>query len=223
MKVTPLEIRQKSFEKKLRGYDKDEVNAFLLSLSQEWERVLDDSKELKIKLETSEREVQKLREVENSLFKTLKTAEDTGANVVEQARKTAELHMRETQWKAEALINESKNNAKTIIEEAEGKSKVAITDMEEELKIIQKQYKELQKMKQLLVSNLKSLASDTLQNVEDMISESKKFNIDQEIDHIKKEVRSTTKSISNSIPTVNSDSQSEKDDSVEKSFFDQID
>lgn len=85
MKVTPLEIRQKGFEKKLRGYDKDEVNAFLLSLSQEWERVLDESKELKIKLETSEREVQKLREVENSLFKTLKTAEDTGANVVEQA------------------------------------------------------------------------------------------------------------------------------------------
>ena len=29
MKVTPLEIRKKSFEKVFRGYDKDEVNAFL--------------------------------------------------------------------------------------------------------------------------------------------------------------------------------------------------
>ncbi|MEY4931055.1 MAG: DivIVA protein, partial [Bacteroidota bacterium] len=27
MKITPLEIRQKAFEKVLRGYDKDEVNA----------------------------------------------------------------------------------------------------------------------------------------------------------------------------------------------------
>ena len=85
MKITPLEIRQKTFEKKIRGYDKDEVNAFLLSLSQEWERMIDSSKELKYRLEVSENEVKKLREVESSLFKTLKTAEDTGANMIQQA------------------------------------------------------------------------------------------------------------------------------------------
>ncbi|MEL7006752.1 MAG: DivIVA domain-containing protein, partial [Bacteroidota bacterium] len=31
MKITPIEVRQKVFEKKLMGYDKDEVNAFLQS------------------------------------------------------------------------------------------------------------------------------------------------------------------------------------------------
>ena len=51
MKITPLEIRQKTFEKKLRGFDKDEVNAFLLSMSNEWERILDENKELRIKLD----------------------------------------------------------------------------------------------------------------------------------------------------------------------------
>ena len=45
MKITPLEIRQKTFEKSFRGLDKDEVNAFLLSLSHEWERMLDENKE----------------------------------------------------------------------------------------------------------------------------------------------------------------------------------
>lgn len=133
--------------------------------------------------------------------------------------------MRETQWKAEALINESKNNAKTIIEEAEEKSKQAVADMEDELKNIQKDYKELQKMKQLLISNLKSLASDTLQNVDDMIAESKKFNMDQEIDQIKKEMRSSTGSI-NKINNDHQEASKDKpsaDDSVEKSFFDQID
>ena len=60
MKITPLEIRQKSFEKKIRGYDKEEVTAFLLSMSNEWERLIDEQKELKIKLEQSEKEVQKL-------------------------------------------------------------------------------------------------------------------------------------------------------------------
>jgi DivIVA domain-containing protein len=30
MRVTPLDIRQKTFEKNFRGYEKDEVNAFSL-------------------------------------------------------------------------------------------------------------------------------------------------------------------------------------------------
>ena len=118
MKITPLEIRQKNFEKKLRGYDKDEVSAFLLSLSNEWERVLDENKEYKIKLDQAEKEVQKLREVESSLFKTLKTAEDTGANLIDQANKAAELHLKETQMNAEAMMSEAKSKAKNIIEKS---------------------------------------------------------------------------------------------------------
>jgi cell division initiation protein len=65
-----------------------------LRFHREWERILDENKELRIKLESTEREVTKLREVESSLYKTLKTAEDTGANVIEQARMAADLHLR---------------------------------------------------------------------------------------------------------------------------------
>ena len=68
MKITPLEIRQKSFEKVFRGYDKDEVAAFLQTLSQEWERIMDEQKELRYKLEATREEIQKLREVEKFSF-----------------------------------------------------------------------------------------------------------------------------------------------------------
>ena len=96
MKITPIEIRQKTFERTFRGYDKDEVQGFLQILSAEWERIIDEKKELSIKLESAEREITKLREVENSLYKTLKTAEDTGASMIEQANKAAELQLKET-------------------------------------------------------------------------------------------------------------------------------
>jgi cell division initiation protein len=119
MKITPLEIRQKAFEKVLRGYDKDEVNAFLQTLSQEWERLMDENKEVRIKQEATEREVAKLREVESSLYRTLKTAEDTGANVIGQANKTAELILRENQMRADSILNEAKMKSKNTIEEAE--------------------------------------------------------------------------------------------------------
>ena len=56
MKITPLEIRQKSFERNFRGYDKEEVDAFLASLSQEWERISEEHKESRYKLELAEKE-----------------------------------------------------------------------------------------------------------------------------------------------------------------------
>ena len=104
-KITPLEIRQKTFEQKFRGYDKEEVDAFLQALGYEWERMYSEFRETKNKLEVAEKDVQKLREVESSLYKALKTAEDTSANMVDQANKTATLHLKEAQMDAEMLVN----------------------------------------------------------------------------------------------------------------------
>jgi len=166
MNITPLEIRQKEFEKGFRGYDKDEVSAFLNSLSVEWERLYDQNKELKYKLESSENEVKKLREVENSLFKTLKTAEDTGANMVEQATKTAELHMKETEMRADGLMSEAKSRARSIIEEAENRSSIIIDDMEDEIRQLEQVFRSMNANKDSLMSELKLLAEDILNKLQ---------------------------------------------------------
>lgn len=187
MKITPLEIRQKAFEKVLRGYDKDEVNAFLLTLSQEWERVLDETKEMRIKLEATEREVGKLCEVESSLFKTLKTAEDTGANVIDQANKTAELILRENQLKAEAMLNEAKSKAKNTIEEAEMISRQMLEEMEERLKTMGQHYKTLELHRDNLLSDLKRLAGETIDRVERAKSAARDFDPDQHLALAKRE------------------------------------
>lgn len=189
MKITPLEIRQKTFEKNFRGYEKDEVNAFLLTLSQEWERLMDENKELRIKLEGTEREVGKLREVESSLFKTLKTAEDTGANVIDQARKAAELHLRESQLKSDAMLNEAKSKAKDTVEESENRSKQIIADMEDRLKGLVDQYKKLETSKEDLLADLKRMASDMMDRVERAKQTSRDFDPDKHFHNVKREAK----------------------------------
>jgi cell division initiation protein len=166
MRVTPLEIRQKTFERHFRGYDKDEVNGFLLTLSQEWERIIDENKELRIKLEAAEKEVTKLREVETSLYKTLKTAEDTGANVIEQARLAAELHLRESQLKADAVLNEARMKAKNTIEESEVRAKQMIGEMEERLRQLIENYKKIESTREDLILDLKRMAAEVLDRAE---------------------------------------------------------
>ena len=155
----------KEFEKGFRGYDKEDVKAFMNSLSIEWERLNEQCKELKYKLGASEKEVQKLREFENSLFKTLKTAEDTGANMIEQATKTAELHMKETEMRADALMSEAKNRAKNIIEDAENRSRIIIDDMEDEIRQLEQVFRSLDANKTALMSDLKMLAGDILTKI----------------------------------------------------------
>lgn len=181
MKITPLEIRQKTFEKAFRGLDKEEVEAYIMSLSQEWERVLDENKEYKIKLEASQKEVEKLREVESSLFRTLKTAEDTGANMIDQAEKAAELHLRESQMKAEAMLNEAETKARDKMEEADIQSRHAVEEMEEQLKTLGQTYRVLENYRDDLLSNIKMLSNDALEKVARAASQTKHFDLEDQI------------------------------------------
>lgn len=187
MKITPLEIRQKSFEKKLRGYDKDEVNAFLLTLSQVWEQVMEENKALKLNFENAQREIKQLREVENSLFKTLKTAEATGANMIDQANKAAELHLRETQMSADALLNEAKAKARTAIEEADDRATQIIEEMENEVKSVVQVYRNLENHRDNLMSELENLSKDTIRRVEKMTSQGKSFDLDKFLMRVKEQ------------------------------------
>ncbi len=237
MKITPLDIRQKTFEKAFRGLDKEEVTAFLVTLSQEWEKLLDENKELTIKLNASEKEVEKLREVENSLFKTLKTAEDTGANMIDQATKTAELHMRETQIKSEAMLSDAKAKAKDMIEEAELRAKGAIDEMEERVRALAQVHRNLENLRDDLISDIKSFATDTIEKVNRVKSQIKPVDIEAELLKIKRDniERASPKLLDTELediepvkePKVNGNSTSEIDSPPAKkskttSFFDEI-
>ncbi|WP_436517522.1 DivIVA domain-containing protein [Ekhidna sp. To15] len=189
MKITPLEIRQKDFEKKLRGYDKDEVSAFLQSLSNEWERMLEENKEANLKLQQAEKEVAKLREVETSLYKTLKTAEDTGANVIDQANKAAELHMKETKMNAEALLSESKNKARAMIEQAEMEARQIIEELQDAVKGIEQNHRDIENHRQNALQELKNLSVTLIEKVERNTGETKEFKFDDYVKRVKKLAR----------------------------------
>ncbi len=185
MKITPLEIRKRTFEKQIRGYDKEEVNAFLLSLSHEWEHALDKTRTLEAQLKKSESDVAKLREVEASLYKTLKTAEDTGSNMIEQAKKMAELHLKETQMNADALLNESKSRARSIIDDAELSSKQVLEGMDNELKELVRVYTMLEDHRDDILNELTNLSTITLQRVQKVSDNLKHFDIDKRLNEMR--------------------------------------
>jgi len=127
--------------------------------------------------------------VESSLFKTLKTAEDTGANVIGQANKTAELILRENQMNADGILNEAKTKAKNTIEEAEMISKQMLAEMEDRLKSLGQHYKTLELHRDNLLSDLKRTAGETIDRVERAKTASRDFDPDQHLALAKRESR----------------------------------
>src|SRR5690606_26763297 len=233
----PLEIRQKTFERNFRGSERDEVHAFMMTLSQEWERVIDENKELRFKYESTEREIQKLREVESSLYKTLKTAEDTGASVIEQARKAADLHRKESQLKAEQLINEAKAKARDTVEESEMRARQIIADMEDRLKLLVEQYKKLESTRDDLISELKRMAGEVMDKVDRAQKSTRDFEPDHHLAEVRREagkiafpnhdfdkVEKEAEAVTPSEPEPVADltERAEPVRKVQKSFFDQI-
>jgi len=175
MRITPLEIRQKSFEKKMRGYDKDAVDAFILSLSHEWERSLDDSKHLKQQLENAQHDVKKLREVEESLFKTLKTAEDTGSHLIDQASKSAELTIKEAQMNAEAMLAEARSQVRDMLDQADVHVKEVLGGLDDEARRVEGDLRIAENHRDAVLRELTMLAQDTLARVENLSTERVEF------------------------------------------------
>lgn len=102
--ITPIEIRQQNFNKKLRGFDPEEVKAFLQGLSQEWENLREEHRSLKEELERTRANYHALKEVEDMLHKTLMQAERSSKDTLETARQKAELKLQEAESQSAEII-----------------------------------------------------------------------------------------------------------------------
>jgi DivIVA domain-containing protein len=166
MKITPLEIRQHEFEKTFRGYNIEEVDSFLANLSQEWERVLNESKMLRMQLEIAEKEANKLREIEMTLFKTLKTAEDTSTMITEQASQQADKHIHEAKLQGEKSLIDAQQKAAEIIRQAENRAKYIKEEVLGDVKVLERDFRAMDHYKTNLLVQMRSLSNATLEHVQ---------------------------------------------------------
>lgn len=166
MKITPLEIRQHEFEKTFRGYNIEEVDSFLANLSQEWERVLNESKMLRMQLEIAEKEANKLREIEMTLFKTLKTAEDTSTMITEQANQQADKHIQESKLQGEKLLMDAQQKANGIVRQAEERARYIKEEVLGDVKVLERDFRAMDHYKTNLLVQMRSLSTATLEHVQ---------------------------------------------------------
>ncbi len=114
MKLTPLEIKQQTFEKGLRGYDTADVQAFLTLVSNEFEHLINKNKELEQQIDKLTERVKHYERVEDALHETLQTAKESMEQKVSGAKQEAKNTLEKAEMEADAIIKEANHNRQQI-------------------------------------------------------------------------------------------------------------
>jgi len=117
MKVTPLDIQQQTFRRRIRGYDFREVEEFLNLLRDEFEGRILENQKLKEELTRLKYLVDQYRSKEEILKSAIITAQKITEDVRGNALKEARIVLSEAELKAEDIIREAQVRLGEILNE----------------------------------------------------------------------------------------------------------
>ena len=128
MIFTPDSIKKQEFNKSLRGFDKEEVHAFLEKLSVEFETLFTENEAIKKELEETKQQLEMFLEIENKIQQTLIDTEIKSNQKIEEAHNKAGDILRLAQEKSTELLQKSREEADRL--------KSAVINLREEKEIL---------------------------------------------------------------------------------------
>jgi cell division initiation protein len=156
MRISPLSIKRQEFKKVLRGYDAEEVHAFLSKLSDEVEEIQLENDSLKKQLEQANDRIAEFVKIEKNLQETLLKAQESSSKSIESTKKQTNLMIKEAEIKAAQIIEKARESTNEI--------RNAVIRLREE--------------KDLLIARLKSIVNSQAQLLEMKVSDAGSENVE---------------------------------------------
>lgn len=136
MKITPIDIAHRSFNKKMMGLDPEEVMDFLQQVAAQMEALIQERNALKEAGREKELSLLEFKERDHVLKETIATATKM----------------------ADRLRQDAEREAKLIITDAQQKSEIITRDSRDSLKKMYQEVTDLKRMRMQFEANLKALA-----------------------------------------------------------------
>jgi len=146
MRITPLDIQQKQFSTRFRGFDMEEVDSFLELIREEMEELLRENANLREESRRYEKQLKEYKNIETTLKDTLISTQQMVEEYRNNARKEADLIAKDAELKAEEMMRIAQDKVVRIHED--------ITD----LKGVRRHFKE--ELKRLIESHLGMMEFD---------------------------------------------------------------
>ncbi len=111
MRMTPLDVQSHQFAHRLRGYDPDEVKAFLRIVSQDYEGLVHETDSQNDRIRRLESRLEELSAQEDLLKETLISAKAMTEELRCTAERESELRLAEVEVRAEKILDASHRRA----------------------------------------------------------------------------------------------------------------
>ncbi len=121
MRLSAMDIRQQQFAVKLiRGFDPQEVDAFLDEVADDWDELLKENNLLKSQLVTLEEQKKAIEEQNRTLQDTLVTAQKMAEEFRDSSKRAADILLREAQLQAEKFLEEKRQELTKLTADVDG-------------------------------------------------------------------------------------------------------
>lgn len=117
MRMTPLDVQSHAFARRWRGYDPDEVDAFLRIVAEDYEGLVRETESQADRLYRLERRVEELSAQEQLLKQTLISAQAMGDELRRTAERDADLRLAEVEVRAEKILDASHRRAAQLAQD----------------------------------------------------------------------------------------------------------
>lgn len=166
--ITPLDIQNRSFTTKIKGYSKEEVDKFIDDLGENYQKIYRENIDLKDKISLLNESVQHYRKIEDTLHNTLIIAEKTADETRKNAYEKAENIIREAEHRASEIIQ---NENEKIIEK-----KRELENLKQEYEVFKSKFKNLIACQMDLIERIDITSTDSQMIKDDSV----KNNFDEE-------------------------------------------
>lgn len=117
MKLSPLDVRKQEFSRAVRGYDADEVRAFLQTVAGQMEDLIDEQLRAQSELEEFKGKMGHLEHVQEALQATLEMARQNAEETRKAALKKAEMIIHEAHLKGEEILKRGEHDVRKTRDE----------------------------------------------------------------------------------------------------------
>ena len=117
MITTPLDIQHQQFRIKFRGFDPDEVDAFLEQVADAFEALQHEKDQMRDEITRLKNEIKGYKEREETFRQAMLSSEKGIKQMKENARKSAELIIRDAEVQAEKMLNKALNRLAQLHED----------------------------------------------------------------------------------------------------------
>jgi DivIVA domain-containing protein len=118
-RLTPLDVRTQQFVRSFRGYDRPQVDEFMLRVSEVLDRLLRENAQHEERLRSAQEQLRVYRDRERAMNEALIAAQQLRTETREQAVREAEQLLREARTEAERIVARARQDEQMVRDRAD--------------------------------------------------------------------------------------------------------